>query len=404
MSCGQKEASNQTNTETVDSSISKRNTKSHNNGRSFIRHLKKNINFKKCLLYAEVDYPSSSKRHKNAIEDLQDAIKSKGIKLLKPIDVMEYDGHSKDIALTKENIKSISVIYNALFDVVYEKAQEFATNKQFETNSKDFYSNGNIRSINKSFQGKRDYNQFWQENFEDGTIKSFGVKAENLYEVSFSKDYDGKLESRELAILGDKLAESSCSFKESYNTNVTYYHFSFGETVNSVNATIKNDELTSLNQVIYCSCPDDKDPDHGVSRMIQTTLIDYKEETGERKNYKYWDAGSYYQDNGDVVEEYNLHNNTYKIVDYKDYADKDTSSFLTGKLLIKKDNNQVNLYGVNSFLDGKTPIQKTDWTTDWEGSKEIKYKYTDTYYNDKGYAKETVYYFPDGKVKSRSNG
>ena len=393
------------NVESLEKVASMSNLKQNNissRNESFIQHYKDEINFNKCKLYATENYNDYSKRQKKSISDLHAEIQAKGVTLYNPIEVIEHKGNSSEIAFDKRDIDNISQVFNTKFDETYQKALEFSKNSKFETNSEEFHQNGKIRRVNKSFKGNRDYNNYYQENNNEGEVLTFGVEAENQYKISFIKNDRGEFESKELKIFGDKLGETSFQFKESFSGNSIYGLYSLGSTINSVSSTIENNILTSLNQKVNCGCPSGKDPDHGVSKMIETTIIEYSTERGEKKIMSYWDSGKFVQNWGDQV--FDLNNNTFKYIEWKDKEAKDTSAYTLGILQIKnKTNGQENLYGVNSFINGKLKTLETKWTTDWEGAKEIKYKYTETTFNDQGYPKETIYYFPNGNVKSREN-
>lgn len=398
-----KTENNNINTEILEQSVSISNTKANSlssSKGSFIKHYKNEINFKKCKLYSSENYNNYSKRQKNAIKNLHEEIRAKGVVLYNPLEVIEHNGSSSEIAFDKSDIDNISIVFNAKFDETYQKALEFSNDNKFETNTEEFHQNGTIRRVNKSFRGNRDYNNYYQENNDKGEVLSFGVEAENRYKISFIKNDKGEFESKELEIYGDNLGETSFQFKESFSGNSKYGHYSLGSTTNSVSSTIENDILTSLNQKVNCGCPSGKNPDHGVSKMFETTIIEYSTEQGKKKIMSYWDSGKFVQNWGDHV--YDLNNNTFKYVEWKDKEARDTSAYTRGILQIKnKTNSQENLYGVNSFMDGRLKIHETKWTTDWEGAKEIKYKYTETTFSDQGYPKETIYYFPNGNIKSK---
>ena len=393
------------NVESLEKVASMSNLKQNNissRNESFIQHYKDEINFSKCKLYATEKYNDYSKRQKKSISDLHAEIQAKGVTLYNPIEIIEHKGNSSEIAFDKSDIDNISQVFNTKFDETYQKALEFSKNSKFETNSEEFHQNGKIRRVNKSFKGNRDYNNYYQGNNNEGEVLTFGVEAENQYKISFIKNDRGEFESKELEIFGDKLGETSFQFKESFSGNSIYGLYSLGSTINSVSSTIENNILTSLIQKVNCGCPSGKDPDHGVSKMIETTIIEYSTERGEKKIMSYWDSGKFVQNWGDQV--FDLNNNTFKYIEWKDKEAKDTSAYTLGILQIKnKTNGQENLYGVNSFMKGKLKTLETKWTTDWEGAKEIKYKYTETTFNDQGYPKETIYYFPNGNVKSKEN-
>ena len=367
---------------------------------NFIEHLKRNINFKKCKHYVSQNFNTYSKRQKENIDELHDKLAKKGVKFYYPIEVMEYSGHSKDLAYTLKDVKNISGVYNEIFESSLIKAIEYLKNSKFKTDREEYFENGSLYKISKSFQGKNDFNIYSQENNDDGQILSFKLTADKLFEIGFIKDEKGNFLKKELKIFGDNLAEVSWQFSETYEPSqkTTYYHLSFGTSINSLMVTITNDEIISLEQSVHCACPEGPKPDHGVSKEFTITLIDYDlAENGKIDYSKFWDNGKYYINNDWV---FNLKNNTYYIVEFFDDNRKDTLSYEEGVTKIKMANNQTNLYGSDSFMNNRYSTRQVKWTKEWVDDKEIKFKDSITEFDKNGQQVSRTYYFPNGKVKS----
>ncbi len=367
---------------------------------NFIEHLRRNINFIKCKHYVSQNFNTYSKRQKDNIYELHNKLTGKGVKFYYLIDVMENKGHSKDLAYTLLDVNNISGVYNEFFEHTLIEAIEYSKNSKFKTDSEEYFEKGQLHKISKSFDGKNHYNNYFQENNEDGQILSFYVTADKRFSITFIKDENDNYLNKELKIFGDNLAEESWSFSETYDasTNTTFYHFSFGTSINSLMVTVKNNEITSMEQNISCACPDGPKPDHGTSKEFTITLIDYDlAENGNIDYAKYWDDGKYYINNDWV---FNLKNNTYYNVEFFDNNRKDTLSYEEGITKIKMANNQTKLYGIDPFMDNRFSKRKVQWAKEWVDEKEIKFRSALTEFDDNGQQISRTYYFPNGRVKS----
>lgn len=376
------------------------NATSHSDEVSFIDHLKNNIDFNKCKHFVSQDFKTYSKRQKNNIDEVHGKLAIKGIRFFYPIDVMEYHGHSKDLAYTLEQVKDISEVYNELFEKSLIRAIEYSKNPNFKIDNEEYFQNGSLYKTSKSFEGKNEYNTFSQENDENGRILSFYITADKLFDISFLKDENGKYLKKELKMFGDNLGEVSLSFSETYepSQNTTYYHFSFGTSVNSLMVTVTNDKITSLEQNVSCACPDGPNPDHGTTKEFSITLIDYDLSESNKTSYsKYWENGKYFIDNDWV---FNLRNNTYYIIEYFDDNSKDTLSYEEGVTKIKMANNQTNLYGSDSFMNNRFSKKQIQWSKEWVDDKEIKFKSAITEFDKNGQQISRTNLYPNGKIKS----
>lgn len=361
---------------------------------SFLKHISSNIDVSKCIKYVSEDWLKYSTRQKDIIAKIQKDLESNGIKLYNPIEIMSFNGHSKELQYNLKDIELFSKIYNKYFDEALIEANNFIHNdKSFKTSSQEMYENGKTKSISKIGSGGDNYNISYDIL---GKETSFYFNVDNLFELQFKKDEKGVYNMKELIFL-DSL-NPFCHFSESTSDEDIYYIFSPGSN-GSIIANVKNKQIMNQSIDVTCGCPFGQKPDHGISKTLGTSLIEYYINNDGMVIYnKWWDNGKYHEFN----KVYDIKSNIYNIYEIND-ATKDTTTIIEGKLSLENSNRQINLYGENPFLDGQIPIKTTHWTREWIDEKEVNYLDYIILFDKNGNEKKMTYFFPNGQIRSTEN-
>ena len=366
------------------------------NNDSFINYYKKNIDFSDCYLFWADEIPVSKAEEKRVSEFLE-RITKKGTKLINPMDVIEYNGHSKEIAFNYKDIQNISSEFNELFDEYLTKANELCEAKNMEVTSEINFSNGKLWHISKSSQDSKI--NCSKNYFENGSLKGFSLMYNDNFTISFGRLENGEYTEKKLTIWDERGVYMLFHFEERYKDisdfdQIGYYIIADVE----LKASVKNNNLARLNQTISCWCPDGKDIKEGDNKSFIINVIDYNEVQGITQ---YWENGKHITINDKKPSGiYDLVNNTYTFVEYMNDG-KDTSSLLLGKLTFKDGNNQQILYGGIPSEIRTIMLKKTEWDDTYDGSRYKRYKRSETFFDENGYETEYVLYFPNGEIESR---
>ena len=368
------------------------------NNDSFINYYKKNIDFSDCYLFWADEIPVSKAEEKRVSEFLE-RITKKGTKLINPMDVLEYNGHSKDIAFNYKDIQNISSEFNELFDEYLTKANELCEAKNMEVTSEINFSNGKLWHISKSSQDSKI--NCSKNYFENGSLKGFSLMYNDNFTISFGRLENGEYTEKKLTIWDERGVYMLFHFEERYKDisdfdQIGYYIIADVE----LKASVKNNNLVRLTQKIMCWCPDGKDIKEGDNKSFIINVIDYNEVQGITQ---YWENGKQITFDNIIKKPrviYDLVNNTFTEVEYMNDG-KDTSSLLLGKLTFKDGNNQQILYGGIPSEIRTIMLKKTDWDDTYDGSRYKRYKRSETFFDENGYETEYVLYFPNGEIESR---
>lgn len=368
------------------------------NNDSFINYYKKNIDFSDCYLFWADEIPVS-KAEERRVSEFLERITKKGTKFINPMDVIEYNGHSKEIAFNYKDIQNISSEFNELFDEYLTKANELCEAKNMEVTSETNFPNGKLRKINKSSQDSKIY--CGKDYFENGSLKSLWFDMKDNFSISFDRLENGEYTEKKLTIWDERGSNYLFLFEERYKDisdfdQIGYYIIADVE----LKASVKNNNLVSLTQKISCWCPDGKDIEEGDNKSFIINVIDYNEVEGITQ---YWENGKHIIFDNIIKKPrviYDLVNNTFTEVEYMNDG-KDTSSLLIGKLPFKNGNGEDILYGGIPNVGGGIMLKKTDWKKDYDGSRYKRYKRSETFFDENGNVTEYVLYFPNGEIELR---
>ncbi|MBK9722148.1 MAG: hypothetical protein IPO78_11115 [Saprospiraceae bacterium] len=364
-------------------------------GQSFLKHISSNIDISKCIKYVGEDWLKYSTRQKTIIVRIQKELESNGIKLYNPIEIMAYNGHSKELQYNLRDIELFSKIFNKYFNDALIEANNFIRkDKSFKISSQEMYENGKIKSINKS--GPVEDNYSIKYDFL-GKETSFYFKVDNLFELQFEKDEKGVYISKQLSFLDRH--NIFCNFSESTSGDDSFYFFSPGSDGGHIRANVRNNQIMDLSIDVTCGCPFGQKPDHGITKTLGTSLIEYSiNNEGIIIYNKWWDNSKYHEAN----QVYDIKSNIFNIYEINDET-KDTSTIIEGKLSLENRNGQINLYGENPFLDGQIPIKTRHWTREWFDDKELNYLDYIILFDKNGNEKKMTYFFPNGQIRSIEN-
>jgi hypothetical protein len=376
------------------------NLQSQDVNQSWISYYKKNIDFSKCTMVDGLESTSLSKDSKTKLVSFIERIKSKGTKFVTPLEVLEYQGHSKDLSFNYKDVQNISSEFNILFNDYLKKAETIAKSKLLQTSDEEYYSNGKIKYLNKYSVDKLTeiYTSNYTVNYhENGEIMIFYFKKMNEFQISFEKAENGQFHRKELNILGNNNDLQFLGFLEAYTgigdyDMVANYNFSSGT---NASVQLKDNRLVGLSQDIYCYCPFGKKPSYGIGKGFSLRVIDFNYYRGITE---YWDSGKkiHLQDGSPYVI-VDLVKNKHTQITFKNNG-QDTSSLQISKLGFINGNGQQELYGVIPNIGGLITKTFKEWDIDENG---IRYKSAETIYNQKGYEVERIYYFPNGKIQRR---